>query len=59
MKTSFSVIPSSLSNNSFIPEGEWVAHHSIHLTDKYNFIDLTETWGNETGLSNEMVCFSM
>ena len=47
--------PSCLNNNSFIPAGEQVVHHSIHYTDKYNFLDIPETWGNGIGLSNEMV----
>lgn len=32
-----------------------MVYHSIHYADKYNFLDVPETWGNEIGLSNEMV----
>lgn len=55
VKTSLDDAPSSSSNNPFISEGERVVHHIIHYTDKYNFLDVPETWGNETGLGNEMV----
>lgn len=36
-------------------KGKGWAYHSIHPTNKYNFLDLPETWGIETGLSNVMV----